>query len=161
MEVCDDNFQHLVVLQSVRSLHENYANNIPEQEKSDSDSNASDDEFPALKHARSSSPNNVASHLQDYKEFVKATSQHPPTSDLDWYLAEPVHPWDQDFNLLKIGGEMRVRSILYSRRWLVIFCLFQFMVCTSKNAYYRYEFRPFVDPLNSIRPHLTNALMHT
>ncbi|GFZ11593.1 hypothetical protein Acr_22g0009910 [Actinidia rufa] len=49
--------------------------------------------------------------LPQYVEFIESTS-HPPKSELDWYLEEPVLPWSHDFNAL--SGWRNASKVSYS-----------------------------------------------
>ncbi|GMP76200.1 hypothetical protein CsSME_00032981 [Camellia sinensis var. sinensis] len=61
---------------------------------SDSTSDDSEEELPSTPFRGSCDSN----WLQEYNQFTESNSQ-PPKSDLDWYLEEPILPWNQDFNV--------------------------------------------------------------
>ncbi|CAL5415237.1 unnamed protein product [Camellia sinensis] len=155
-ERSDGNSQSTLVLDAICGLYGDYVNNDLEREHSMSDSTSDDseEELPSTPDTGSCDSN----WLQEYNQFTESNSQ-PPKSDLDWFLEEPILPWNQDFNVLRWW---RAESPNYpilskmARDFLAI----PMSVATSYDAYYteRRETDPHVILSG---PGLRNALMCT
>lgn len=150
--------QHSAVLETVRSLYDDYINSSLQRETSECDSCPSDCEIGCSNSEGSCNPTNITSHLEDYQQFVNANS-HAPRSELDWYLEEPVRPWDQDFNILKWWKTERPKYPTLSKMARDLLSI-PFSVLTSYDAYYT-EQRLIDRRLLSSRSDLMNALMCT
>ncbi|XP_027114371.1 zinc finger BED domain-containing protein RICESLEEPER 1 [Coffea arabica] len=174
----NDKSQHSAVLETVRSFYDDYLTSSLQKEISECDSCPSDyeiecfnseneDDLPSKRRKVgvvkpegkvSSNPTNIRSHLEDYQQFVQANSQ-PPRSELDWYLEEPVLPWDQDFNVFEWWKTERPKYPTLSKMARDLLAI-PFSVLTSYDAYYTEE--RFIDKrLLSSRGALMNSLMCT
>ncbi|XP_055824260.1 zinc finger BED domain-containing protein RICESLEEPER 1-like [Solanum dulcamara] len=96
--------------------------------------------------------------LDEFSKFIQTTS-HPPKSELDCYLEEPIVPWTKNFDVLNWWKTASPRYPILSKLARDLLSI-QFALVTGYDAYYT-NFRAPDRDMTSMKSDLANALLST